>query len=82
MPTTIKQIKSQLDDKLGTQLTVVANLGRKKINRQSGRLAETFPAVFVVELTNTDDTAAVKRVSYSYTDVLTHDILLDFEQAQ
>ena len=38
-------------------------------------LAETFPAVFVVELEEDEN---LKRVSYSYTDILTKNIEIDF----
>lgn len=77
MPITIATIKHQLDDHVGQNLTVVAQAGRKKVVRRKGTLRETFPAVFVVELDQDENN--FERVSYSYTDLLTETIQLEFE---
>lgn len=77
MPTSIMTIKHQLDSHLGDTLTVVAQAGRKKVTRRHGVLKETFPAVFVVDLDQEQNN--FKRVSYSYTDLLTKNIELEFE---
>ncbi|KRL37685.1 Veg family protein [Liquorilactobacillus uvarum] len=79
MPITLATIKEKLDDYVGKNLTVVAQAGRKKTIRRHGILRETFPAVFVVDLNQ--DENAFERVSYSYTDVLTKNIELDFEKS-
>lgn len=79
MPITIASIKHQLDDHLGQSLTVVAQAGRKKVTRRKGTLRETFPAVFVVELDQDENN--FERVSYSYTDLLTKTIQLEFGEA-
>ena len=65
---------------IGKKLTVTSHVGRKKILTRKGKLSETFPAVFVVELDK--DESAVERVSYSYTDVLTQNIKLEFENEE
>ncbi|APT18254.1 MULTISPECIES: Veg family protein [Amylolactobacillus] len=78
MPITIASIKHQLDDHLGQSLTVVAQAGRKKVTRRKGTLRKTFPAVFVVELDQDENN--FERVSYSYTDLLTKTIQLEFEE--
>ncbi len=49
----------------------------QKVTKRHGILRETFPAVFIVELSHEKN--AVERVSYSYTDVLTNNIILDFD---
>lgn len=77
MPTSIITIKHKLDSHLGDTLTVVAQAGRKKITRRRGTLKETFPAVFVVDLDQ--DQNNFKHVSYSYTDLLTKNIALEFD---
>ncbi|KRM96176.1 MULTISPECIES: Veg family protein [Liquorilactobacillus] len=79
MPITLATIKEKLDDYVGKNLTVIAQAGRKKTIRRHGILRETFPAVFVVDLNQ--DENAFERVSYSYTDVLTKNIELDFEKS-
>ena len=80
MPSTLAKIKTMLDSHIGKKLTVTSHVGRKKILTRKGKLSETFPAVFVVELDK--DESAVERVSYSYTDVLTQNIKLEFENEE
>lgn len=70
-------IKHQLDDHIGQPLTVVVQAGRKKIIRRHGTLKETYPAVFVVDLNQ--DENAFEHVSYSYTDLLTKSIEIEFD---
>ncbi|KRM08117.1 hypothetical protein FC89_GL001802 [Liquorilactobacillus ghanensis DSM 18630] len=77
MPVSIATIKNKLDDYLGKPLTVVVQAGRKKTVSRHGVLRETYPAVFVIELNQEEN--AFERVSYSYTDILTKNIRLDFE---
>jgi Protein of unknown function (DUF1021). len=43
---------------------------------RTGILAETYPAVFVIELDK--EHHAVERVSYSYADVLTQTVQITF----
>lgn len=77
MPITLASIKRKLDGKIGENLTVVAQAGRKKVTRRRGTLKETYPAIFVVDLDQ--DENAFERVSYSYADLLTKSIQISFE---
>ena len=77
MPTTIITIKHKLDSHLGDALTVVAQAGRKKVTKRTGDSKRDFPAVFVVDLDNIK--IILKHVSYSYTDLLTKNIALEFD---
>ena len=77
MPITLASIKRRLDGKIGENLTVVAQAGRKKVTRRRGTLKETYPAIFVVDLDQ--DENAFERVSYSYADLLTKSIQITFE---
>lgn len=61
MPITLASIKRKLDGKIGENLTVVAQAGRKKVTRRRGTLKETYPAIFVVDLDQ--DENAFERVS-------------------
>ena len=79
MPKTLADIKRSLDSNLGKRLMLRANGGRRKTIERSGVLAETYPAVFVVELDQEEN--AFERVSYSYADVLTETVQLTFEDA-
>lgn len=78
MPTTLASIKNTLDSQIGREIKLIAQAGRKKTTERRGILTETYPAIFVVELDQ--DENAVERVSYSYTDVLTHSVTLEFEE--
>ncbi|KYD18793.1 biofilm formation stimulator Veg [Caldibacillus debilis] len=76
MPKTLAEIKKDLDSNLGKRLVLRANGGRRKTIERSGILAETYPAVFVVELDQ--DENAFERVSYSYADILTKTVQITF----
>lgn len=81
MPITLASIKHQLDSKIGEKIMVVAQAGRKKVTKRNGVLRETFPAIFVVELDQ--DENSFERVSYSYADLLTKSIEVKFnDEAQ
>lgn len=80
MPTSLKTIKSRLDQHLGEGLTVVAQAGRKKVIRRRGTLAETFHSVFVVDLDQNEN--SFERVSYSYADLLTKSIDITFDSEE
>lgn len=73
---TLMEIKKGLEGQIGKRLRLTANGGRRKTVIRSGVLSETYPAVFVVELDK--DENAFERVSYSYADVLTEAVELNF----
>lgn len=75
MPNTLGKIKQLLDSHIGQDIQVVAQAGRKKTTTHSGKLAETFPAVFLVTL---DQEEKLEQVSFSYTDILTKNIDVEF----
>jgi uncharacterized protein Veg len=76
MPKTLADIKKSLDTQLGKRLQLKANGGRKKTVECEGVLRETYHAIFVIELMQEDN--ACKRVSYSYTDILTEAVEITF----
>lgn len=73
---TIKEIKKGLEGQIGKRLKLTANGGRRKTVIRSGVLSETYPSVFVVELDKEEN--AYERVSYSYADVLTEAVEINF----
>ena len=75
MPKTLADIKRSMDLHLGKRLVLKANGGRKKTVECEGVLSEVYRAIFVVELDQDD---AGKRVSYSYTDILTEAVEITF----
>lgn len=76
MVKSIGAIKEELENKLGSRITLVAQSGRKRQTERSGVLSETYPSVFVVDLDQ--DENAFERVSYSYTDILTNAVEVQF----
>ena len=79
MPITLSMIKHNIDDHIGQRISVTSQIGRRKTATREGILRETFPAVFVVEL---DKDSSLNRVSYSYTDILTNNIKIEFDASQ
>lgn len=73
---TLVEIKQGLDGQIGKRLKLKANGGRRKTVERYGTLAETYPSVFIVELDQEEN--SFERVSYSYADVLTETVELDF----
>lgn len=71
------KIKSDLADSVGQKVRLTAKKGRKQIVTREGVIESTYPSIFVVKLDTPDDLlAAERRVSYSYTDVLTKTVEL------
>lgn len=62
-------IRAHLENYLGYNIRLKANRGRQKTIIREGVLEQTYPHIFVVRLD--ENKYSVKRVSYSYADVLT-----------
>lgn len=77
MPKSITEIKRLLDARVGQEVLVTVQVGRKRVNQVRGTLAQTYPAIFVVHLGDEED--SLQRVSYSYADLLTKNVALEFE---
>ena len=78
MAANILTIKEELENKLGSRITLVAQTGRKRQTERSGILSETYPSVFIVDLDQ--DENAFERVSYSYADILTKSVEVQFSE--
>ncbi|ACL74408.1 Veg family protein [Ruminiclostridium cellulolyticum] len=63
------QIKRDIEGCVGEKVQLTANKGRKKSFIREGVLENTYPSIFVVKFENEYDNT--RRVSYSYTDILT-----------
>lgn len=77
MPDSIAEIKQHLDDRLGQNVEVKVQAGRKRVETVYGTLSKTYPAVFVVHLNGGQN--SLQRVSYSYADLLTKNVSLNFK---
>ena len=65
----LSQIKKDIETCIGEKVQLKANKGRKKAFIREGILENTYPSIFIVKFEN--DYEATRRVSYSYTDILT-----------
>lgn len=63
------QIKKNIENCIGERIQLKANKGRKKTFIREGILEKTYPSIFTVRFENDYD--MTRRVSYSYTDILT-----------
>ncbi|MGI6129026.1 MAG: Veg family protein [bacterium] len=66
--TTLAEIRQDLEAQRGRRLRLTANRGRQRIIVREGVLEQTYPNIFTIRLL---DNNSVKRVSFSYSDVLT-----------
>ena len=71
---TIESIKRNIENHIGEQVTLKANGGRKKILINNGVIESAHPSIFVVRL----DNDIPRKVTYSYSDVLTKTVQLYF----
>lgn len=69
----LSEIKQDLDCLIGSRIKLKTNKGRKKSIERSGILENTYPNIFVVRL---DEKEVERRVSYSYSDILTETVEL------
>ena len=72
MTATVASIKKDLQAHIGSQIQVVVQIGSKR----KGILTQTYPAVFVVDLDPEEN--AFERVSYSYSDILTKTVEIEY----
>ena len=63
------QLRRDIETCVGQKVRLKTNKGRKKAVIREGILERTYPNIFVVKFQN--DFEATRRVSYSYTDILT-----------
>ena len=71
---TIANIKLDIQNHLGEKVTLKANGGRKKVLINDGILESAYSSIFVVSLENDNN----RKVTYSYSDVLTKTVQLVF----
>lgn len=71
-----RQLRKIWKGSIGSEIMLVAQTGRKRQTERKGILTETYPSVFVVDLD--PDENSFERVSYSYSDVLTRTVEIEF----
>jgi len=63
------QIKRNIETCIGEKVQLKANKGRKKAFIKEGIIENSYPSIFIIKFENEYETT--RRVSYSYTDILT-----------
>lgn len=76
MANKLDDIKYSIQENLGRKVIVTANVGRKKTKKREGVITQSYPAVFVVALKDAKE--QFDCVSYSYIDILTDSIEIEF----
>lgn len=70
-------IRQDLEARVGQKIKLRANRGRKKIIEKVGILEKTYPNIFIIRLE--EQKSPERRISFSYTDVLTDTVELMVE---
>ena len=68
----LSKIRKDVENCIGKKVILKANKGRKKTTVREGILEEAYPSLFVVRICNQFD--SVRRVSYTYSDILTETV--------
>ncbi|HHY13932.1 MAG TPA: Veg protein [Thermoanaerobacterales bacterium] len=66
------RIKKDIESNVGQRVRLKSNRGRRRIVEREGILEKTYPNIFVVRID--EDTDTERKVSYSYTDILTETV--------
>ena len=70
-------VKRSLQNHIGKKVRLTSKKGRKKAVVRLGIIESTYPSIFTVKLDNLpEDDSENRRVSFSYTDVLTRSVEL------
>jgi len=67
----LDQIKESLEGYVGRRVQLTAKRGRKKRIIRRGVIEKTYPSIFVIKLDQPDDETRERRLTFSYTDILT-----------
>ena len=71
---TLQEIKDKVSDNIGNDVVIKCNLGRNKFEKYRAKIKETYKNVFIVEVS--DKRCEIK--SFTYTDVMTKTIKIDY----
>lgn len=68
----LAKIRKNVEGSIGKKVILKANKGRKRTTTREGILEEAYPSLFVVKIANQFN--SVRRVSYTYSDILTETV--------
>lgn len=75
---TLEAIRRNLNNHVGERVRVRSSEGRRRTLEREGILEKTYPSIFVIRLGESDG----RYVSWSYTDVLTDSVVIEFPEAE
>lgn len=75
----LEEIRHTIESSVGKKVKLRANRGRRRVIEAEGVIENTYPKLFVIRL---DQASAVKRMSYTYVDVLTETVELTIEEPE
>ena len=70
----LASIRKNIEEHVGDRVTLKANGGRRKVFVNSGVIEKAYPSIFVIRL----ESDTQRKVTYSYSDVLTKTVQLVF----
>ena len=77
----LHKIKKHIESSVGERVRLSANKGKKKSYIREGIIENSYPSIFTIRFENEFD--LTRRISFSYTDVLTKVIeLVVYKDAQ
>ena len=71
---TLNEIRKSIEGYVGYKVTLKANKGRKRVMVREGVIENAYPSIFIVKIEGEMESS--RRVSYSYSDVLTETVQL------
>lgn len=71
----VRQVRKVVNAHIGSKVRIRLNKGRHKVDVTEGVITQTYPSIFLVEVSNEIEETC-QTVSFSYTDVLTKDVCL------
>jgi len=74
----LAKIRKDVESCIGKKVTLRANRGRKKTFEKEGILEQAYSNIFVVRVTESPE--FTRRISYSYSDILTETVELTVSQ--
>lgn len=72
--TQLEQIRESVEGFVGRKVQLTAKRGRRKRLVRRGVIEHAYPSIFVIKLDNTEQQSADRRMTFSYTDVLTRSV--------
>ena len=74
MANSLVEIKSSIENHIGSRVRLKANKGRKRTTIREGIIEEAYPSIFIVKVEGGYN--STRKVSYCYSDILTSTVEL------